>query len=107
MKRKDCFATCNKSLNYKQTLFFSEKLINHASKHWNRNIMAKATTVQVNIFAVASEHRKIRTVAHNKEEQITCPIYHNNAFLEGKELEQSNVTNTCNGLPATLFWSVN
>lgn len=62
--------------------------------------MAKATTVQVNIFAVASEHRKIRTVAHNEEEQITCPIYHNNAFLE---LEQSNVTNTCNGLPATLF----
>lgn len=58
MKRKDCFATCNKSLNYKQTLFFSEKLINHASKHLNRNIMAKATTVQVNIFAVASEHRK-------------------------------------------------
>lgn len=42
--------------------------------------MAKATTVQVNIFAVASEHRKIRTVAHNEEEQITCPIYQTMLF---------------------------
>lgn len=55
------------------------------------------------IFAVVSVHRKKRTVATNGEEQITCPRYHNNAFLEGKELEQSNVTITCNGLPATLF----
>lgn len=66
--------------------------------------MANATTVHVQVNICSGFiTQKIRTVATNGEEQITCPRYHNNAFLEGKELEQSNVTITCNGLPATLF----
>lgn len=47
-------------------------------------ILWQMQQLYMSIFAVVSVHRKIRTVATNGEEQITCPRYHNNAFLEGK-----------------------